>query len=65
MADHSFGNIALAILPMASVATLTGLTTSVNTAQGLVVGVGTTGEGDAAQATRPTSRARARRLMEC
>ena len=46
MADHSFGNIALAILPMASVSTITGLTTSVNTAQGLVVGVGTTGEGN-------------------
>ena len=46
MADHSFGNIALAILPMASVSTITGLTTSVNTAQGLVLGVGTTGEGN-------------------
>lgn len=46
MADHSFGNIALAILPMAQVSTITGLTTSVNTAQGLVIGVGTTGEGN-------------------
>ncbi len=50
MADHSFGNIALAILPQTAQgtinATIAGLTTSVNTAQGLVLGVGTTGEGN-------------------
>lgn len=50
MADHSFGNIAFAILPQTAQgtinSTINGLTASVNTAQGLVLGVGTTGDGD-------------------
>lgn len=45
MADHSMSNIALCILPTASLATITGLTTTVTTADGLVVGVGSTGDG--------------------
>lgn len=50
MADHSFGNTALAILPQSGVGvintTINGLTSSVNTAQGLIVGVGDEGEGN-------------------
>lgn len=45
MADHSMSNIALCILPTASSATIDALTTTVTTAGGLVVGVGSTGDG--------------------
>lgn len=49
MADHSWGNAALCILPQSAQgtvnSTITGLTTTVATADGLVIGVGDKGEG--------------------
>lgn len=50
MADHSFGLIALCALPQSGFGTanttITGLTDTVTTADGLIIGVGTTGDGD-------------------
>ena len=45
MADHAMGNIGLCILPTASLATISGLTDTITVSGGLVIGVGSTGDG--------------------
>lgn len=50
MADHAMGNIALCILPQSAQgtvnSTITGLTDTLTTADGLIIGAGETGDGD-------------------